>query len=174
MYHFTYVLSEKDYWELNKFHLLYSKSGKRSINLMRLTVPMILLAFILLSDVWEVEFNTILLEIIIFTIGSIVWLFAAKPVVLFRAKRHIATMKKDGKLPFEKNVSLQFDEDFVIGTTERGESKIRYTAIEKTCVGSDAIYIYTNAVQAHIIPLYVFESQEQISGFLAFIKNKAG
>lgn len=173
MYHFTYVVSEKDYWEFNKFHISKAKPSKKTIALTCLVVLIIIIVLRLLTFVSLYAVSMILIEIIFLTISLSVGFFYKKLVMVFRAKRNIAMLKREGTLPFGKNISLQFDESFFVVTTKQGESKIKYTNIEKLGMNGYAIYVYINAVQAAILPLYVFENHEQISGVLTFIKNKA-
>ena len=89
-------------------------------------------------------------------------------------KKYIELMKKDGKLPYGKETLIRFEEDFFIDTDEINEVKIKYSSIEKIAICAQAIYIYISVQQASIIPLSVFETEEQKAAFLAFIHNKAG
>ena len=86
-------------------------------------------------------------------------------------KHIMEEMKKNGKLPYDKNVQMCFDEDSFINISEMGEMKVAYTGIEKVYEGTKHIYIYVNVSQAHIIPLHVFESEAQKDEFLAFIRR---
>jgi len=88
-------------------------------------------------------------------------------------KTTIKLKKKDGKLPYGKNVLILFDEDFFYETTNEAEMKIKYSSIEKTAIGNSAIYIFIGAMQAFIIPLSVFETEKQKSAFLAFVNSKS-
>jgi len=172
LYQFKYTLSEKDYMEFNKYHLLNAPSNKRGIIVLRLLLPLIFLVYLLFSFFLFEEHSSLLIEFIIFAVISVIWFFIVKPLLIFNLKLRIKMIKKDGKLPYGKDVLVQFDEDSFIETIHEAESKANYKIIEKIAVGKNAAYIYINAMQAVIVPFSVFETNEQKNEFLAFINKK--
>jgi len=71
-------------------------------------------------------------------------------------KKNIGRIKKSGKLPYQSDITIFFEDDFFIETTEIGEGRVKYSAIERVIKAEKAIYIYTNAVQAMLLPFTVF------------------
>jgi hypothetical protein len=112
----------------------------------------------------------------VFLALSVAWQFAVKH--FFAAintpflKLNIWIMKKSGKLPFSKNVSLSFYDGHFDQVTETAETKTKYSAIERVSEGKAAVYIYIGAIQAFIIPLAAFESESQKAEFMAFLRGK--
>lgn len=175
MYQFKYMLNDDDYWEFNKFHLSNAPANKKALLVLRLMVPVILAISSLLSLNNYKNFYELIAQIILFVIFSVAWFFIVKPLTMLIMKLNIKIIKKDGKLPYGKDVLIQFEEDFFIETTNETETKTKYTSIEKIAAGGNrAIYIYISSVQAFIIPFSVFESEKQRDAFLAFINYKAG
>lgn len=84
----------------------------------------------------------------------------------------IKMIKKEGKLPYGKEVFARFDDQLFMETANGNESKIDYANIEKIAVGQKAIYIYIGAIQAFIIPFSVFEDEEKREEFLTFLNHK--
>ena len=176
MYKFNYVLTDNDYFEFNRYHMENAPQMKKQITGLRLIAPAMLIIMIILSVLNRDETEDITAFIIgssfVFVFISIVWFFAAKLLLMFSLKAQIKLMKKDGKLPYGKNVSIEFDETFFIESTEINETKTKYASIEKIAVSNNMIYVYFSAIQAFILPLSVFESNEQKDAFLLFINDK--
>jgi len=86
-------------------------------------------------------------------------------------KSQIKNAMKYGKFN-NKDVILRFDENIITEITDKNENKIKYSIIEKIALGKAAVYIYIGALQAFIIPFWVFESEQQKVDFLDFINQK--
>jgi len=95
-----------------------------------------------------------------------------KPLSEFILKVQIEMAKKEGKLPYDREITMEFYEDYFIEITKETENKTKYTKIEKIIIGDNAIYIFVSAMQSFIIPFSVFKSEKQRSKFEFFIKNK--
>jgi hypothetical protein len=177
-YQFAYTLNEKDYLEFNKYHLTNGPVAKKAMLFQRLFVPflfaLMLIAFGLASGG---DWQPVLITGCVFLLISVAWWFAAKH--FFAAintpflKLNIWIMKKSGKLPFSKDVTISFYGDYFVQVTETAEIKTKYAAIERVAEGKTAVYVYIGAIQAFIIPLEAFESESQKAGFLAFVREMA-
>ena len=172
MYQFRYMLNDHDYLEFNKHHLLNAPANKKAWRIMRPIAPIIFSIILLVSVLNGDDLPVIIAQLVVYTIASVMWIFVAKPYGMFFMKLSIKRMKKDGKLPYGKDVWLCFEEDFLIETTTETEAKMKYTNLERIEVGKNAVYIYISAIQALIIPFYAFESNEQKEALLAFLNGK--
>lgn len=173
MFKFQYLLNDNDYLEFNKFHLSNAPINKKALLFLRLMVPVMLALLFLLtllkSEDLTVEIGTLVTCVLV----SVAWFFLVKPLMVASTKLNIKMMKKHGKLPYGKNISIEFHEDYFIETTSETETKTKYSFIERMAYGNYAIYIYISPIQAYIVPLTVFESAEQRDAFCAFINHKA-
>jgi len=169
MYHLTFSITEADYIEFN-MHFLTSRTSKIFFRVTRIVfLPLtILLTLSHLLFAEEIRIVPLILSVILI-LGLTVGL---KPFFLLFNKLMIKLLKKQGKLPFYNSVQLRFDEDSYTETTERAESKIKYTTLEKIAEGRSAIYLYTGAAEANIIPYRAFENAEHKNYFMAFINSK--
>lgn len=172
MYKFSYSLDEKDYLEFNRFHFNTASANRKITLLLRLFVPVMLIVLSLPTFVNHEDMYEVLISGVICVITSVIWFFAVKPLCMLNIKVSMKFMKKDGKLPYGKNVQIYFNEEEIHETTEVAESKVKYSNIEKIAEGSQAVYIYIGAAQAFIIPLSVFETEVQKNEFLLFINSK--
>jgi len=82
MYKFDYKLTDKDYWEFNKFHHLNAPSSKNAITNLRLIFIIIPAFLILLSFIRQDEIYVLLIKGVFFVILAIVGWFISKPIFI--------------------------------------------------------------------------------------------
>lgn len=169
MFKVEYKISENDYLLFNEYHLLNSASGKRNLLGYRLILPMICLLSILLYTVAKSLTGS---YVAVLSIATILWLLFSKKLLVSGMKRNIKKLARDGKLPYSKEGVLIFDEDFINDINTTTESKTRYSCIEKCCITENAIYLYFSAMQAYIVPMSAFSTEEDKQEFIKFINSK--
>ena len=81
-------------------------------------------------------------------------------------------MKKEGRLPYNSEAILKFDDENIYEITTKTENKTNYSLIEKIAVTEKAIYIYFSSVQAYILPVTAFQDEMEKQKFLEFINLK--
>jgi len=173
MFQFNYTLSEKDYYDFNEYHLLNSPMNKKGILFYCILLPVLLASMILFFWLRYQNFIQILIMIIAASILSALWiLFLLKKLLLLNMKSQIKRIKKLGKVVWGVETAVSFGEEFISDISELGESKFKYSVVEKIAVGKTAVYVYIEALRALILPFPVFESEEQKQEFLSFINNK--
>jgi len=170
MYNFTFKMTEADYLEFNRHHILSDKSAQKITRITRV-VLLICIGFFLVNYIF-LQGDIPTTSVFFFIILGVVISFGYKPLMLLLVRLQIKSLKKQGKLPYNKNVQLQFDEENYTEIGDISETKIKYTTIEKVVEGRIAIYLYIGAIQATIVPYSVFETVEQKHNFLAFINSK--
>lgn len=169
MYIFTYNLTDHDYLEYNKHHNAASPSTQKFFFVLKIALSVLLGFSILLNLLTGVNIG-IHVFVIIF-IGLAIT-FGHSHLTTLILKMQIAGFSKQGKLPYGKNVHLQFDYDTYTETNENTQTKIKYHCLEKISHGSTAIYLYVGAIQATILPYSAFESQAQKQELLYFLNSK--
>jgi hypothetical protein len=170
-------MSEADYFEFNKNHLLSSPGYRKSIRRLRIMVPAIFALMLLYYRFVKHEDWEILLTVaVIFALFSVLFFFVAKPYArLYRMcyiRINIWRMKKRGNLPYTTDGKLEFYDDYFGEDLEKGEYKLKYSAVVKVVEGSGAVYVYISETTAIIIPFSSFESDSQRAEFIAFINEK--
>ena len=171
MFKFSFTLNDDDYFEANKYHFLNSSAGKKAIWLLRLLMPIAFALGILISCREISSFGRIITTIA-WIIASVLWVIFAKSIVLKNLRKNIGKLKKDGKLPYNKETSILFDNESIIANTSESETKSNYQVIERVVENEKAVYIYVNSMQVYMIPLSAFADDEERKCFIAFIKNK--
>lgn len=172
-YSFDIKISEKDYYDFNFYHLLYSERGKRSIFRSRLLVPVIFLIYLLYHAMLGAELEVLLLSGSVFLVLSLIWFFTVKPLEKFILKLRIASILKKEKRPYASDFTIEFYDDHFVEITENSRSEIKYEALYRIVVNEGkAIYIYRNSLVADLVPISVFGSESEKCEFLDFINGK--
>lgn len=172
MFKFNYTLSDNDYFEYNVFHAFNSPFGKKNALIARFLFPVLfimiglILGFLMTDDIATWCFP------ILFGLVAVYWLIFFKRFMTKQIKKNMNRVKKTGKLPYHKEITISFEDDLIIQTTQNGEAKTKYSAIERIAISKNAIYIYINAVQAILIPFTVFPDNKSLEEFLIFFKEK--
>ena len=174
IYKFKIKTTDKDYYEFNKYHSTDSPDFKKSRLIGKIYVPAIFLVMFIYYVIRGDDLYSLSFALIIFSIVSLIWCFSLKPLSLLFLKIHIRFMKKNGKLPYSNYATIEFYDDYFVEITENTKTEVKYDALFKVRVNEPkAIYIYQNAVLAYIIPFAVFDSDDERSEFIDFIKRKS-
>ena len=174
-YQFKFKLSDADYFEFNKFYIENAAAHKGSLLNNRWLLGSACLALSLSAFyVFSVTGTlfTLIIAILALVVSAVYLVGLSRFFASIMIKSTMKKMKKDGKLPYGKDNIIQFDEDSIIEIADEAETKRKYAAVEKVVCGNQAIYIFTDAAQAYIIPLSVFETEVQRNEFLMFVNRK--
>ena len=172
MYNFVYNLNDKDYLEFNTYHFNSTPSYQKRLLVTKLFVPVVFAVLLVYFYVRDRYLFPVLVSGFVYAALSVVWFFAVKPLTIMGLKMRINSLKKDGKLPYDKNIRLKFDDMSICETSEKGEARLFYSVIERIVEDNHAFYIYHSAIEAFIIPFSVFDNIEQKNGFFEFINAK--
>ena len=168
MFEFKYNVTKQDYLEFNLFHINNAAYPRKTIMFRRYGYPVSFLVLALLLAYITKH------PIISFSVNgafAILWIAFYKKLTILMTKKHIEKLGRTSKLPYNNDVLLKFDDDFIHEKTEEGELKIKYSALTQIEISDSAIYLYHNALQAFIIPLRVFANEQEKNTFIEFIKT---
>ena len=174
MYKFEYMLEDRDYVAFSIHHMRNSQANKKSLLITRLLILSIFFLVFLRNFLYYAEHSVFVERLIFYVIFSMILCLAMKPLFEFMLKVQIKMAKKEGKLPYDSNIVMEFYEDYFIEITNETESKTKYTKIEKIIFGDKAIYILLSAIQAVIIPYSAFKTERKRHEFESFIKSRTG
>lgn len=173
MFRFPYAIMDDDYINFNLNHTLYTKKGKKTALRSTLLILCVLACILLLSLTYH-NFLLLIIELIVFTVLGILRMLYHKKLMLWVIKTNMRTLKASGRLPYEKNGILTFDENDIHNTTTSEESRTSYSLVESVCATNDALYIYTSAISALILPYRFIENQDVLNNLIAFLQIKTG
>lgn len=174
-FRFNVNLTEEDYYEFNRFHLIKSEFGKKQILKMRIFVAVFIavvsLGLLFIGDFTSDAFVQIIPLVLILIIVEAGYVKFSELIL----KLQLKSMKKSGKMGYDTESVLEFYDDIFVETTETIRTEQKYSVVEKIYINNGKIiYIYVNNVRAYLVPLTSFESKEQFDDFMEFLKQKTG
>lgn len=166
-------LTDRDYFDYNKFWMLRSHYGKKQMLITRIVIAAIFggYFFITLFD-GNVTFES-LIAIISMAIVLVIFELLLSPLFVLFLKSHLKSLKKKGKMGYSPLSVIEFYENVFVETTPDNKTEQKYSVIERvSVVDNKVVYIHVNNVMAYMLPFSCFESIEQYNEFYEFIKTK--
>ena len=171
-FQFSVNLTDQDYLDYNVFTLIKSPYGKKQVMSVRIFFA-VLGGVLSLITFWGGDFS---LETFI---GSIPMVIIVLAVILlwprflaWSIKCQVKAVRKNGKMAYSPQSVIEFYDDYFVETTPDNKTEQKYLSIERISIVDSKIYIHVNSVMSYILPLSCFESKEQYSAFLDFVKTK--
>lgn len=146
------TLNEEDYVRFRIFHMYHSKLGKRQLHSARTIAFKLSAIILLLLLIMDVQLDRIVIYAIMWGIISVAFYFYAPKRVEKNIRKQVSMTKEDGKLPYSTDTEIEFLESMIVQRNEHGESHVNYSDIERVYIEQEYLYIYSNAVQAAVIP----------------------
>ena len=171
MFEFDYTVTEKDYIEFNRYHANHSPSGEKSRRILTLIVPAILVIQLLIEIIGGKTENIVGMAII-YLLYSVFWVLIIGPILRLSVRMNTMFLKKNGKLPYDNEINLKFDEEFIYEKTRLTEIKMSYEKLERISAGKKGVYLYHTVISAFLIPNNAFANAARKYDFLQFIHKK--
>ena len=172
-FQFNVSLSENDYYEYNKFLMLRSYYGKKRINTMRSIITVICALVVVLMLFRYGSTFTAFIGAMPMIILFILFQLLLKPYYILLLKLSLKKLNKSEKKRYSPTSVIEFSDECFIETTPETKSEQKYGTIDRiSIVDNKVIYLHFNNFMAIILPVSCFETQEQYSEFLEFIKPK--
>lgn len=171
-------ISEEDYVRFNIFHASQSnqiKNMRMTEMLFAILLPAIT-AFDALFLLIEVKLPSLqvnkddvlfLFAMVFFSLFYILWYLYHPKIIERKIRRNIRKLKTSGKLPYHADSRVEFQDEKIVETSEHGIFYIHYKDIEKIFLQNECFYIYSNIIQAVIIPFHCLgEDKERVLSYL--------
>jgi len=170
---FKYDLNKQDLIDFNMFHITYSKLTRRSYFIQRyiLSLSFLFLPFLLRQftnmpiGYWLAVFILLYLYWVAFYPRRL------KKIVSRRISKMLAEGKNNSVVGTH---NLAISENGIVDRSETSEAKTQFGSIADIVEDKEHIFIYVNKDSAHIIPIRIFENEDQKKEFLAFLNQKVG
>lgn len=174
-YQFNIHLTEEDYAAFNYFTAFESPQGKRQVRRSMMVMPLLSVVLItLLFLVCGFTAFTITYSVLLGVYSTLRTVFFRK-ILARNLRKQLRLLKKDGKLPFDPESTVEFHEDHILEITATQQTRLEYAAIERICVISDQyLYLYRSSVGAFILPLAQIRAQVRAEELLTFLMGKCG
>ncbi len=106
MFEFKINLSHDDYILFNNYSFLNSPSGKRLLMINKMMIPIFCFLCVVVLIAFNLDVLLILIEAIVLTILSILWIFFDKKIFLRILDKNLRKTEKEGRLSFEGEAVL--------------------------------------------------------------------
>ncbi|MBE6748856.1 MAG: YcxB family protein [Ruminococcaceae bacterium] len=170
---FNVNLTQEDYIEFNKVAMYEMSAGKKLVKGERIFFAVFcaiaIVAILLYYKLSLVGFVAVGL----FLIATVLVQLLLKPFLNVFLKVSIKSMSKTkGKMPFTEHSVIEFYDDVFVEISEDNKNEVKYSAIDDVFVNGKFVVIFISKIQAYILPVSCFESNEQLITFLKFISEK--
>ena len=172
-FRFNVTMDDKAYLEYNKFMLSKSHYGKKSTNLLRITILFIMVIYVVVSLI----ISGFTLESFLSTVPLLaclaVLLFTVTLLLSLSVKFALKHQKSTGKMAYSPESVIEFYDEAFVEITPENKTENKYIAIERiSVIENKNIYIHINNVMSYVLPVSCFESIEQYNEFLEFLATK--
>ncbi|AFM24024.1 YcxB family protein [Desulfomonile tiedjei] len=155
--------TEDDILAFNYYHFEHSPAARRDQYLMRYVIPITAsVVLTLISGFYE-----LVLWSTVFWLGVLlVWILLFPKLYWWVLERQLRSFLREGqnRMMIGKRV-FSLEADSVVETTESGQSKTKWNAVEKIVKNEDCIFIYNSSVTAYVVPRRAFESEDEFNRF---------
>ncbi|MBO5408246.1 MAG: YcxB family protein [Clostridia bacterium] len=173
LYQFHTVMTEKDYYDFNKYHHVDSPVAKKHRLKWQLYIAGLFLLMFLRYALAGEEVYLLIWLFVCYAVFALILILLMKPLTLLLVKRMVRRMKKKEELFYSPTATMEFYEDYFVETNEKFKTEIKYDAVVNLVVNPGrAIYIYQNPAMAYTIPFNTFENDAVRQEFIAFITQK--
>lgn len=172
-FQFHISLNDNDYLAYNKFHMLRSPYGAKSIKTFRATLVALFVLIAAVSLAGGGFTKDTLICIIPCGVLLLISQLLLTRLLALSLKGQIAKQKKTGKPGYAPSSVMEFYEDHFVEITDQNKTEQSYAAIERvSVVDGEMVYIHLNFVMACLLPVSAFESEKQYNDFLNFLHTK--
>lgn len=163
---FKINLRDEDFIAFNIFYIFRSKGGKRSITIGRCSVLIVAILAIIAFAVARGASKVLLVEAIVLLVIAILWFFLYPKLIKRSVGKRLIKMRRDGNLPYETEVELDFSDTQVSEKTESTFRETPYSDFINIQETDEYIYLEKNTAESLIIPLRCVEDKDALLSFL--------
>ena len=167
---FNIELDDEDYINFNTFLVFNTQAGQKAIMKGRLLGPAISLLVMVVLLLAKADKWLIVTEFCFLAVFAVVTFLFYPKTIKKSMRKHILAMKKDGKLPYEAESTLEFREDEIFEIRHDGERHIPYSDIMSIGEEEEYIFLRKGVQEALVLPKRCLEGKSE--ELLAFVKAR--
>lgn len=167
---YTIEIKDQDYLAYNSCFLKKTDVGKRYLRNYKLQGPLMLLVILAAFAVFGLNLKTTLVLAGLYAIFSVLWFLIAEKMLWRKTKSNLKKMRKHGKLPYTEKSKMEFDDDKITETTDKGEHSIGYDKISQIYYEEEYIFAFYNGANGFVIPLHCFGDDKK--KVVEYLKSK--
>lgn len=173
--YFTFCVNktDEDYINFNVFHYKKTPDGKKCVNRTRLNFLLIEVMMFVLTIVLRPDIYLTTGFIFILAVIYVVFLVRSEKQAESITKKALRKSEKKGTKPYTSQAEMEFYEECFTEMADGIKTEVVYSSINTVRIlNGQYIFIYLNESSAFIIPFRVFESNEQCTAFIDFLRSK--
>ncbi|PJZ44019.1 YcxB family protein [Leptospira brenneri] len=151
-------------------HNRYSSKYQKYYPEIFLSVTTIISAVMFFSTYPE-EINFVAILYLLFSILYYAYLRLTRKRKLLK---HFKKFYTEGKDFTESELTIRFEDLFILTQSKNVESKIPYENLTRLSIGTEALYVYISNIQALILPNRIFHSPMESQTIIDFLIQKNG
>ena len=170
---FPYNLSDQEYIDFNEHFLFKIPEGKKSLLVYRLIVPGVLLLFMLFSLIKGSDVTTLIVQLVVYSIASVLWWYNCHRILLSSVRRRLKKAQSVERSLFSSRGIAYFDFEnrLIVDCGEREEVRVPFSNITALFATEKAYYLYYAPSKAFIVPYTLFRSNEEFFAFRELLYN---
>ena len=165
-------LTDEDYIAFNIAYQFQTKTGKSGVTINRWMTPILSLIFILAFWLCKFPIYIIIAECITLTALSVYSVLTADNRLKKRIRKQVDNLRKQGKLPYENEATVDIGEEMIMEYTPSTSKRILWSEIEQILSDEEHVYLMFSAMQALMIPYRCLGPMRD--PVLAYISQRTG
>ena len=173
---FKVKIEEEDYIRYNIYIAFHSRAGRGALFRGRIFGLAISLFALLVMYVVKADRGLIMTEAAFLAVFSAIWFFSYPYFAKKSIRKQILKLKEEGRLPYEREATLEFRDDEIYEELADGTRHVPYSDIISVEENEEYIYLRKGVQEAILIPeKYLSVPRATFVDFInEKIKGKAG
>jgi hypothetical protein len=147
-------------------------AGKKLIKKERIIIS-VFTVFCVILILLNKEGSDLIVAVVALLLSVILVQILITPGMKLFVKLNVTSLTKtQGKMPYTEHSVIEFYDDIFVETSEDNKTEMKYSAIENVFVNDKLVAIFINKMQAYIIPVVSFKSNEEMLSLVRFISEK--
>ena len=165
-------LNDEDYVAYNIAYQFQTKNGKTGVTINRWITPALSLMFILCFWLCGFPLYIIIAECITLTALSVYSVLTTEKRIKKRIRKQVENLKKQGKLPYENEATIDISEEMIMEYTPSTSKRILWSEITQILYDEEHVYLMFSVIQALMIPYRCVGPMKE--PLLAYIRQRTG
>lgn len=166
-----YQLTDDDTIAFNKFFIMHSETGKKTVFQQKIIFPILTLIVVPMLYFFKFNIKIVIGCAVLMVVASIYMLFYAQKMILKQQEKAVnkASFSLDS---LHRDIVLEFRDDDVYSFYEDRESSFGYDRIVKVSRTGNGMYIWLDERSAMPVPESAFNKAEGMNSLFSFLKEK--
>lgn len=168
----TYILTDDDAIEFNRYYIKHTKRGRRVVWQQRMILPLILVGYVILMLVFQFHSKPVYVFGGFVAAAAVAYGLACEKIVLNRQEAEIRHGGYNWDNIHPEPTTLDCTDEKIKASYKGEERDFEYADIWKVTCTDNAIYLWLNETVAMQIPVRAFDSEQDMHKLFDFLDKK--